>query len=100
MRIRTANRRRRRAHARRVYEEAFRYHLERCARLQAGGRLDRLRDSGFVRRRCKPRMSGRLVRAIEEAPRQAVIRTVRPDDLGDGGPMHHMFLRTGVPDNY
>lgn len=48
--LRTANLNRKRAQRRVVYQMAYDYHMARCARLDAAGRLDKLKNSGFVQR--------------------------------------------------
>lgn len=89
MRIRTANRRRRRALAREVYRQGFEFHRERCARLEASGNLDRVRDSGFIRR-------------LRKKSRLEVVKWLRyVTHASDGGPMHyHLLDLKPVKDNY
>lgn len=52
-RLHTHHRRAKRALAKRVYAEAFAFHHDRVERLMAAGRLDKLTNSGFVRRMSK-----------------------------------------------
>lgn len=108
MRIRTANRRRRRAHAREVRRRAFEYHVERCRRLEASGRLGLLGDSGFIRRlRKKSKRTAEVCRTrikwyVASAFRQRGLKGLEPlDDPADGGPMHyHLLDLKPVKDNY
>ena len=50
MQLRTANHKAKRAMRRRVYQEGFAFHERRSMRLLRSGCLDKLKDSGFIRR--------------------------------------------------